>query len=227
MGIVVYLAKNNDGTDKWAETNTKIGEYTVGGHGLVMCLKTIGSTGPTNFGTGYHWFSNNYTNAGLYPVTSKDLIVNSKNQSYGSGYTNTNYLINNWSAAAVEAAYQAKNYKTLPVNSSKCTGWFLPSAGQYYAALSQCGGMSSDWQFGSYFNVTTKINDMLKKVIDSNYTVFFPQGSYVWVWTSSEYSSYYAVYVGSGVDDSKGSGSVLFTSSTKTDQRPVRPFLAF
>lgn len=232
VGIVVYLAKNNDGNDKWAETNTKIGEYTVGGHGLVMCLKTIGSTGPTNFGNNYAWYSGDYTDTEkIENVKNKSEILQSKNQSNGSGYTNTNYLIDLWSsAAAATAAYQAKNYKELLVNSSKCTGWFLPSAGQYYAALSQCGGMSSDWEFNSYFSVTTKINDMLKKVgdsNDSNYTVFFPQGRYVWVWTSSEYSSYYAVGIRSGVVDSKGSGSLRFYNSRKTNTLPVRPFLAF
>lgn len=231
VGIVVYLAKNNDGNDKWAETNTKIGEYTVGGHGLVMCLKIIGSTGPTNFGNNYAWYSGGYTDTEIDNVQNKSDILKSKYQNNGSGYINTNYLIGLWSsAAAATAAYQAKNYKELPVNSSKCTGWFLPSAGQYYAALSQCGGMSSDWEFNRYFSVTTKINDMLKKVgdsNDSNYTVFFPQGSHVWVWTSSEYSSYNAVGVNSGVDDSEGSGSVYFSSFSKTSTVPVRPFLAF
>lgn len=226
VGIVVYLAENNDGTDKWAETNTA--GSGIGGHGLVMCLKTIGSTGPTNFGNYYAWYSSN-VDEGLTKVTSKSAIVNSKNQDYGSGYTNTNYLISKWGAAAA-AAYWAKNYNTLPnalqAKSSKCTGWFLPSAGQYYAALSQCGGMSSDWQFGSYFNVTTKINDMLEKVGGSDYTYFFQQG-YIWVWTSSEYSSNTAVRIVSGVDVSKGSGSVSFYYLYKADQSPVRPFLAF
>ncbi len=227
VGIVVYLAKDNgvDGKlDYWVETNTKNAD--VGGHGLVMCLKTIGSTGPTNFGKNYAWYSS-YIDAGLTKVTSKDLIVNSKNQSYGSGYTNTNHLINKWGIAAA-AAYWAKNYKELPAPSAKCTGWFLPSAGQYYAALSQLGGsgMSSDWNFYTYINVTTKINDMLEKVGGSNYTYFFQKG-YIWTWTSSEYSSRYAVGVNSGVDDSEGSGSVRFYYYTKTGQAPVRPFLAF
>ena len=229
VGIVVYLAKDNgaDGKlDYWVETNTKNAD--VGGHGLVMCLKTIGSTGPTHFGNNYVWNSGDYTDTEIVNVQNKSDILISKNQSNGSGYTNTDYLIGLCSSAAA-AAYQANNYnKTLPVSSSKCTGWFLPSAGQYYAALSQCGGMSSDWQFASYFNVTTEINDMLKKVGDSNYTVFFPQGSYVWVWTSSEYSSVYAVYFLSGDDNSKGSGSVLFSAVRgKRNARAVRPFLAF
>ena len=231
VGIVVYLAKNNgvDGKlDYWVETNTENAD--VGGHGLVMCLKTIGSTGPTNFGKNYAWYSS-YTDAGLTKVTSKDLIVNSKNQPYGSGYTNTNFLVNKWGIAAA-AAYGAKNYKELPAPSAKCTGWFLPSAGQYYAAMSQLGGgMSSDWQINQFFNnmatVTGKINDNLKKVGGSNYTEFF-QGTNTWAWTSSEYSSTGAVSIGSGVDVDKGSGSVRFRGGHyKTYTLPVRPFLAF
>lgn len=226
VGIVVYLAENNDGTDKWAETNTAGSD--IGGHGLVMCLKTIGSTGPTNFGNDYAWYSSRI-DAGLTNVTSKSDIVNSKNQDYGSGYTNTNYLINKWGVAAA-AAYWAKNYNTLPnalqAKSSKCTGWFLPSAGQYYAALSQCGGMSSDWQVGSFSNVTTKINDMLEKVGGSDYTYFFQKG-FIWEWTSSEYSFGFAVLIYSGGDDSKGSGSVRFNRYYMTHEDSVRPFLAF
>lgn len=222
VGIVVYLAGNNDGTDKWAETNTAGSD--IGGHGLVMCLKTIGSTGPTDFGNDYAWYSS-FDDAGGTKVTSKSDIVNSKNQDYGSGYTNTNYLINKWGAAAA-AAYWAKNYNTLQAKSSQCTGWFLPSAGQYYAALSQCGGMSSDWQFYSYFNVKTKINDMLEKVGGSDYTYFFLKGT-IWVWTSSEYSSNRAVYIISGVAASKESGSACFYYTHKTNKMSVRPFLAF
>lgn len=228
VGIVVYLAKDNgvDGKlDYWVETNTKNAD--VGGHGLVMCLKTIGSTGPTNFGKKYTWCSSNI-DAGLTKVNSKDLIVNSKNQPYGSGYTNTNYLINKWGVATA-AAYWAKNYKELPAPSAKCTGWFLPSAGQYYAALSQCGGMSSDWYYSGYFNVTTKINDMLEKVGGSDYTYFFQEDN-IWVWTSSESYSNEVVAVFSGVDDSNGSGSVCFGNSYYNEPenlKPVRPFLAF
>ena len=41
-GLVEYLAENNDGKDKWAETNTA--GSGIGGHGLVMSLKNAGST---------------------------------------------------------------------------------------------------------------------------------------------------------------------------------------
>lgn len=224
VGIIVYLAENNKGNDMWAETNTA--GSGIGGHGLVMCLKTIGSTGPTNIGTGHIWNSNYFTDAGLGKVTSKSDIVNSYNKPYGSGYTMTAELIRSFGSGA-EAAYEAHIYNTLPAPSAKCTGWFLPSAGQYYAALSQLGGgMSLDWGFNDYINVTTEINGMLEKADSSNCTYFF-QKNFIGVWTSSENSNTSGIYVDSGVDASKGSGSVRFNSNSKLTQYPVRPFLAF
>ena len=231
IGIVGYL-----GSDYWTEK----GVSGKGGHALVMCLKTIGSTGKTSIGTGYAWYSSNI-DAARTKVTSKSDIVNSDYQSYGSGYTETNALIQKWGPNAA-AAYQAQNYKTLPANSSKCTGWFLPTAGQYYAVMTTLGApFSDDWTgiwdgntsthpklgfFNNMTTVTTNINNKLKKVGDSNYTEFFGDIN-TWAWTSSEFSSTYAVAVDSGVDDDKGSGSVRFTEYNKAGQAPVRPFLAF
>ena len=239
IGIVGYL-----GNDYWTEKNTK--EKEIGGHALVMCLKTIGSTGKTSIGTGYAWYSSN-SDAGRTRVDGKDKLVNSYKQSYGSGYTETDALITKWGSAAA-AAYWAKNYNTLPntlpANSSKCTGWFLPTAGQYYAVMINLGAtFSSDWTgiwdgnttthpnlafFSNMTTVTKNINDKLKKVGDSNYTEFFGSVN-TWAWTSSEFSSTRAVSIDSGVADSKGSGSVRFSSytSAKPYQVPVRPFLAF
>ena len=231
IGIVGYLGNNY-----WTEK----GVSGKGGHALVMCLKTIGSTGKTSIGTGYAWYSSN-SDAGRPKVNSKSLLENSYNQSYGSGYTETAALIQKLGSAAA-AAYQAQKYNTLPANSSKCTGWFLPTAGQYYAVMTNLGApFSDDWTgiwdgnssthpkggfFDSMTTVTKNINDKLKKVGDSNHTEFFGSIN-TWAWTSSEFSSATAVAIGSGVDDSKGSGSVRFFCNYKTWQLPVRPFLAF
>ena len=250
VGIVGYLGNNY-----WTEK----GVSGKGGHALVMCLKTIGSTGSTveaqedyknigdngakvkaYIGTRYAWYSSN-SDAGRPQVNSKSLLVNSNNQSYGSGYTETAALIQKWGTAAA-AAYQAKNYKTLPANSTKCTGWFLPTAGQYYAVMKTLGAtFSSDWTgiwdgnttthpnqgfFSNMTTVTRNINNKLKKVGDSNHTEFFGSVN-TWAWTSSEFSSTYAVGVDSGVDDSRGSRSVRFCGYYRTHQTPVRPFLAF
>ena len=234
IGIVGYITMNNDG-NYWTEK----GVSGKGGHALVMCLKTIGSTGKTSIGTGYAWYSSNI-DAGRTKVDSKDKLVKSYNETYGSGYAETDTLIQKWGSAA---AYHAQNYKTLPANSSKCTGWFLPTAGQYYAVMTNLGApFSDDWtgiwddntsthpKLGFFSNMTTvtkNINDKLKKVGDSNYTEFFGSVN-TWAWTSSEFSSTYAVDIDSGVDDSKGSGSVRINGApNKASQKPVRPFLAF
>lgn len=220
VGIVGYI-----GNDYWTEK----GVSGKGGHALVMCLKTIGSTGSTNMGTGYAWYSSN-TDAGRTKVSTGALIRGSSSQTYGSGYTETAALVAKGSAYA--AATAAKNYTTLPANSSKCTGWFLPSAGQCYAVMKSLGGgISPDtWNINDFFgNMTTvsgKINTALSKVGANNYTEYF-QGVNTWEWTSSEFSATYAVDVDSGVNNSKGSGSVRFGFNDKTLQRPVRPFLAF
>ena len=224
VGIVGYV-----GEDYWTEKQLK--SSNKGGHALVMCLKTIGSTGSTDMGTRYAWYSSN-SDAGRTKVSTGALIRGSSSQTYGSGYTETAALVAKGSAYA--AATAAKNYKDLPAKSTKCTGWFLPSAGQYYAVMKQLGGgISPDtWNINDFFgNMTTvsgKINTALSKVGANNYTEYF-QGVNTWEWTSSEFSATAAVIVDSGVDDSEGSGSVRFYDGgiSKTFQRPVRPFLAF
>ncbi|MCF2609374.1 fimbrillin family protein [Prevotella copri] len=241
IGIVGYTTMNGDG-NYWTEK----GVSGKGGHALVMCLKTIGSTGKTSIGTGYAWYSSNSDTGRKLYVNSKEKIVDSKDRIYGSGYTDTNYLITKWGSNAA-AAYQAQKYNTLPAPSSKCTGWFLPSAGQYYAVMTTLGApFSDDWTgiwdgnttthpksgfFTNMYTVTTNINKMLKIVGDSNYTEFFGSVN-TWAWTSSEFSSTNAVGIDSGVDDfkdSKGSGSVRFygLNGDEATQNPVRPFLAF
>mgnify|MGYP004551311853 CR=1 FL=1 len=237
VGIVGYLGENY-----WTEKQLK--SSNKGGHALVMCLKTIGSNGTTeyaNIGTGYAWYSSN-TDAGRTKINSKDLLTGSSDKTYGSGVNETDALISKWSTAAA-AAYQAKHYTTLPASSSKCSGWFLPTAGQYYAVMSTLGAaFSSDWTgiwdgnttthptLGFINNMTTvtgNINNKLKKVGNNNYTEFFGATN-TWAWTSSEFSATNAVSVDSGVDDSRGSGSVRFSfNNGKPDQNPVRPFLAF
>ena len=227
IGIVGYITMNGDG-NYWTEKDTK--EKGIGGHALVMCLKNIGSNGTTDIGVFYRWYSSN-EDCQRTKVDTGDKIRGSSDKDYGSGYKETTALVAKGSA--FEAANAAKNYTSLPAPTNKCTGWFLPSAGQYYAVMSQLGGgISPDtWEINEFFgNMTTvsgKINAALSKVGSDQYSEFF-QGFDTWAWTSSEFSSTNAVSIDSGVDDSKGSGSVRFTyGSSKTHQKPVRPFLAF
>ena len=232
IGIVGYTGNNY-----WTETQLK--SSNQGGHALVMCLKTIGSTETTGMGDCFVWYSSK-TSADRTKINSKALLIGSCNQPYGSGVTETNALISKWSTAA-EAAYQAKNYTTLPASSSKCSGWFLPTAGQYYAVMSTLGAtFSDDWTgiygddasgsslgfFNNMTTVTSNINNKLKKVGDNNYTEFFCATN-TWTWTSSEFSDINAVILDSGCDDKKGPGSVRFYGFEKTACYRVRPFLAF
>ena len=223
IGVIGYLGNN-----KWTESGTESG---YGGHALVMCLKNIGSTSTTDMGSGYRWYSSN-EDCQRTKVDTGDKIRGSSDKDYGSGYKETKVLVANGSA--FEAANAAKNYTSLPAPTNKCTGWFLPSAGQYYAVMSQLGGgiKPDNWEINVFFeNMTTvsgNINAALSKVGPDQYTEFF-QGTNTWAWTSSEFSSADAVLIDSGVDDSKGSGSVRFGASYdgKTTTSPVRPFLAF
>lgn len=232
VGIVGYVGDNY-----WTENQLK--SSNQGGHALVMCLKTIGSTETTGMGTCFVWYSSK-TSADRPKINSKALLIGSCNQPYGSGVTETNALISKWGTEAA-AAYQAKYYTTLKASSSKCSSWFLPTAGQYYAVMSTLGAtFSDDWTgiygddasgsssgfFSNMTTVTSNINNKLKKVGDNNYTEFFGATN-TWAWTSSEFSDINAVILDSGYDDEKGSGSVRFYGFEKTACYRVRPFLAF
>ncbi len=187
IGVIGYLGNN-----KWTESGTESG---YGGHALVMCLKNIGSTSTTDMGSGYRWYSSN-EDCQRTKVDTGDKIRGSSDKDYGSGYKETKVLVANGSA--FEAANAAKNYTSLPAPTNKCTGWFLPSAGQYYAVMSQLGGgiKPDNWEINVFFeNMTTvsgNINAALSKVGPDQYTEFF-QGTNTWAWTSSEFSSADAV----------------------------------
>ncbi|WP_262278919.1 fimbrillin family protein [Hallella absiana] len=219
IGIVGYI-----GSNYWTEKNTK--SSSVGGHALVMCLKTIGSTGTTNYGTSYQWKTSN-TDDNRSKVNTSALIVGSSTQSYGSGYKESVALNN----SAHPAAQAALAYTTLKAPSTS-TGWFLPTAGQYYAIMNAIGDYpSSGWNISNFvsnmimIDVTTKVNTALSKVGANNYTEFF-QANSTFEWTSTRFSDTYAIDIDSGVDDGKGPGSVRFDYNT-LGGRPVRPFLAF
>ena len=219
IGVIGYLGNN-----KWTESGTGSG---YGGHALVMCLKNIDSKVTTDMGSEYRWYSSD-EDCKCTKVDTGDKIRGSSDKDYGSGYKETVAK-----GSAFEAANAAKNYTSLPAPPNKCTGWFLPSAGQYYAVMSQLGGgISPDtWVinefFGNMTDVSGNINAALSKVGPDQYTEFF-QGNSTCAWTSSEFSPERAMPVDSGLDDRMGPGSVRFSGlSIKTTPRPVRPFLAF
>ena len=228
IGVVGYIAKGDD--DYWVEKNTKADG--IGGHGLVICLKTIGSTGALDIGTRMTWGANGSVQS-ANPMTNLAKVKASKSNEYGSGYKRTIPL---WEKSSYPAFYAVYNYnKNAGVTQTKSTGWFLPTAGQYYAVISGWEGTFTDAEFNSFFrrngsaaNVTRPINDAMAKVGNTNYTEFFGSRN-TWAITSSEYSSQCDVILDSGMDDGYSYGALRFSGGdAKTgDPRPVRPFLAF
>ena len=257
VGIVVYLAENNDGNDKWAETNTKIGEYTVGGHGLVMALKDYGTpeSGDTriNHGPTTIWGYFGTNNKTGFQSNDPSAHITAKTSNRGSGYYLSGILGSNSPAVKATRDYKPSytfsgdTYNNIDFKGNAVrhtTGWFLPSAGQFYAVINvTCGGLSNNinrlgkneflkTKDGSN-NVTEKINEYLYKAAGAkslsesscNYSYFSHENRGHWVWSSSEYDSQYAVGVGLG---RSGIGTVYFTSGAdKKWQSYVRAFLAF
>ena len=225
VGIIVYLAKDNgvDGKlDYWVETNTKNAD--VGGHALVMCLKTVGSNATSDLGKTFAWST--ITNCGRTKYCDPPTIEGSVSYIYGSGYLETEALDN---LGKCPAASAAKHYDGLKV-SNKSTGWFLPTVGQYLAAIEQLGGGKPlSWNINATFTNSTSIikniNDALSKVGANKYTYFCQTAAYAW--TSTEHPSPgNANYI-----YTSGASSILIGTAlgkyNYSQQLRVRPFLAF
>ena len=227
IGVVGYIAKGDD--DYWVEKNTKADG--IGGHGLVVCFKTIGSTGALDIGTRIIWGAYGSVQS-ANPMTNLAKVKASKSNEYGSGYKQTIPL---WEKTSYPTFYAVYNYnKDAGVTQTKSTGWFLPTAGQYYAVISGWEGTFTDAEFNSFFrrngsavNVTKPINDAMAKVGNTNYTEFFGSKN-TWAMTSSESSSQINMSLDSGVDDGLSYGAIRFADCDKYKTNlPVRPFLAF
>ena len=259
IGVVAYIAQGND--DYWVEKNTKA--TGIGGHALVMGLKQIGAKGSTKkaqadyktsgdagvkeyMGSRPTWGPLN-TSAQKTQMKNTTNIKDSKGNEFGSGYKQTVAL---WGNSNYPAFTTVKSYNDSQVSAKlvpdKSTGWFLPTAGQYYALMLGLGGGFTEGGLGtnntnntgffkkngSYIGVTDEINEALAKVGDENYTEFYGTINN-WTWTSSEYSSNVAIILDSGVNENYGPypRSIRFICFVVTKNisggRTVRPFLAF
>lgn len=205
IGIVGYL-----GNDYWTEKDVVISGKPVGGHALVMSLKTIGS---------YCW--NSADNYGGRPQYSPENMTSSASQNYGSGYKETKLLVSYGSAfTAANAAFDYNSKCKLPQNT---TGWFLPSGGQFYAiaiGLGKYTGTSNfDWEY-EFVNdvVLSRIRSALKKVGDDNYTPF--NESYITC--QLKYPCRYHVVIFRYVND-----VYAFSCHYLNMLLPLRPFFAF
>lgn len=239
IGIVGYITMNDDG-NYWTEKNTKADG--IGGHALVMSLKSLGSSGKTDIGTQYWWISKWEYYSGLQFVNTKELIIGSYNYNYGSGYYVSNFVRDKWGSNA-QAAYYALKFPS--TNTNKNTGWFLATAGQYYAVLSNLGEpLAEDWPgcWNKYMSNTNKgycsnntaiikkINEKMSKVGDLYYTEFMGEQPYI-EYTSSEYSIEAAIDIGNGLkyqDNMKPYTFKFYDNlGNRTYGKSVRPFLAF
>ena len=173
IGIVGYTTMNGDG-NYWTEKDTK--EKGIGGHALVICLKHIGSTKTSDFGYSYKWCT--FDGQTSHRKLSMPEILNSFEKDYGSGYLMTKDF---WLSSSYPAFQAVKNYNEGKIANAytypkdKCTGWFIPTVGQFYAVLSQLGHYSGTFAWGVDLGSDSrdKINAALMKVGLDNYTEFF------------------------------------------------------
>ena len=256
VGIVVYIPAAT-GDDYWAERGSISDKPYIGGHGLVMALKFYGIPETDdmrdNLGRGCKWWYFRYnTNQTGYQNTSLPYHLNSRTQVYGSGYYLSN-KIGTRSEAVSDAKYYKPSYTSSGVihrnielqgnAESRTTGWFLPSAGQLFAAFdaTNSGGIvnkeSLNWHNAFLRNtegnnVTANINLFLCKAAGAK-SITEPSANYAYfgydkkfrLWSSSEEDTPLAVNF---IFGDSGVGSVMIDYYYKdADDACVRPFLAF
>ena len=209
VGIIVYV---NDGSAIGdAATEKGVVSGVEGGHALVMCLKFAS--------TGAQWRNEN-TAYGEDFYTS----IQSEANSFYKGYARSKAM-SDQGAADYPAANSAQTYNTI-VAPDGTTGWFLPSAGQFYLAHQKIAerNLSFSWS-GNGSHVATdagRYNAYLSLVGSGNYDEEPTTTHYVW--TSSEYDSSLAI----GVYWNTLSGyGLLLGSDVRAYSYYVRPFLAF
>jgi hypothetical protein len=246
IGIIAYL--HSDATGKPTAANElcesgETGQYGAVGaatnfHGLVMALN--------NAATGIQWGAE-AKQTGLLGVTiasgnstdannTTPIEGNASNMSgYNAAiYTNAMHVVDGSQtftpATAYPASYAAWNYNVnVP---SFCTGWFIPSAPQWYAVLTKgLGGLTETPIWLKPFDATnsafSNINAKLSTVSGSTP---LPTTTDALIWTSNE-SSTTGDKATVLIKDASG---LTFTENTKTDvtgpggsQTIVRPFFAF
>lgn len=217
IGIIAYL-----GTDNFTENGTIVGGSAFVGHGLVMCLKNAAS-----------WIAWSTEKVSKFPgqeVTNVDGLKRSEDV---SGYTNTATLtVDEETAAKYSAAYQAKNYTTLPAPTTGTTGWFLPSAQQWVKMQEGLGELDeSAIVWGSYYDnshtAADKWEAALSKAGSDNYD---SMRIWRWYWSSSETSADRAVglsIVATATNDDCGFCLGSYSKSIMNTFSRVRPVLAF
>lgn len=220
IGVIAYL-------DQPGPDDDEITEKSQGaGHGLVLCLKNAAS------GADAQWSTETSTLefGEDAKVASLDALKRTTNV---SGYTNTKTLAEKTEAATkYKAAYAAKNYTGLTAPAGT-TGWFLPSAQQWVkmqTGLGELGESSITWEswFDTSHTAADKWEAALAKAGDGNYDSM--TSTYLFYWSSSEYSAYRAVYLGvdaTATGDLHGFCCDRYNKGNTDVKFRVRPVLAF
>ena len=136
VGIVVYVnhhyadqekARIENAITEWDKANDRYG------HGLVMALKNVTVTVEGAEQKYFPWSGSNgkqQCTAGYIETPAQTL-----DSPYFSGFENTNNIVAKLGEGNDSAASLAKNYGVF-VDKNKCTGWFLPSIGQWMHSIS-------------------------------------------------------------------------------------------
>ena len=136
VGIVVYVnhhyadqekARIENAITEWDKANNRYG------HGLVMALKNVTVTVEGAEQKYFPWSGDNgrqKCTAGYIETPAQTL-----DSPYFSGFENTNNIVAKLGEGNDSVASLAKNYGVL-VDKNKCTGWFLPSIGQWMHSIS-------------------------------------------------------------------------------------------
>ncbi len=136
VGIVVYVnhhyadqekARIENAITEWDKANDRYG------HGLVMALKNVTVTVEGAEQKYFPWSGDN----GRQKCTAGYITTPAQTMDspYFSGFENTNNIVAKLGEGNDSAASLAKNYGVL-VDKNKCTGWFLPSIGQWMHSIS-------------------------------------------------------------------------------------------
>jgi hypothetical protein len=237
VGIVVYLGSG------------AITEEAAGyGHGLVMALKDASQ--------GAKWADNNSTKVFDDDVPAEKTVGTEKSLTNFGGLskTKTMYDKNRTKSTAFPAAKAVEDY-AVAVNTEKCSGWFLPSSGQWLSVIyGLCGAAFPDKSAGTWwlngkdhFWGEDNVTDIAKVLgADSDYAFeiinakLAEAGSYDaietgykdhWVsyWTSTESSAANAIRMNFGTNEAKDPkySSIKTDNKGKSTSYRVRAFLAF
>ncbi|MBQ9436590.1 MAG: fimbrillin family protein [Bacteroidales bacterium] len=216
IGIIAYVATSN--SDPICENR----------RALVMALTECGeyAWGGQNVDEPNDLFPN-HSDISASGAASPTTITNA--QSDYRGLEKTNYLCKSGHGHTHPAASAAKNYSVNCSNVSNCTGWFLPSVGQWCAVLVNMGGQTyaeQDWRttYDTDLTAYTNILNYLSYLGSGNYDPILAGDAYL---TSSEGTPSRPVYVYVLIESGSGSHISNGTQKTASEHMHVLPFLAF